>query len=75
MRDEVFGSRLPASGCKLGFLTGFKRFGGHFGLNVRMGSYKWGCKPPNWGYEYSYPTSSPTYNSPFSPFLKLNPKP
>ena len=25
-----------------------------------MGSYKWGYKSPNLGYNYSYPTYSPT---------------
>ena len=35
-----------------------------------MGSYKWSYKSPNIGYNYSYPTSKPTYNYPFT----LNPK-
>ena len=29
-----------------------------------MGSYKWGYKSPNMGYNYSYPTYNPTYNYP-----------
>ena len=29
-----------------------------------MGTYKWGCKSPNTGYKYSYPTYNPTYNYP-----------
>ena len=29
-----------------------------------MGSYKWGCKSPNMGYEYSYPNYNPCYNYP-----------
>ena len=36
-----------------------------------MGSYKWGSKSPNMGYNYSYPTYNPTYNYPTT----LNPKP
>ena len=26
-----------------------------------MGSYKWGCKSPNMGYNYSFPSYNPTY--------------
>ena len=29
-----------------------------------MGSYKWGYKSPNLGYNYSYPTYNLTYNYP-----------
>ena len=29
-----------------------------------MGSYKWGFKSPNMGYNYRYPTYSHTYNYP-----------
>ena len=29
-----------------------------------MGSYKWGYKPPDKGYNYSYPTYNPAYNYP-----------
>ena len=28
-----------------------------------MGSYKWGYKSPNMGYNYSYPTYNPSYDS------------
>ena len=29
-----------------------------------MGSYKWGYKSPNMGYQYSYPTYNLTYSYP-----------
>ena len=29
-----------------------------------MGSYKWGYKSRNMGYNYSYPTYNPTYYQP-----------
>ena len=29
-----------------------------------MGSYKWGYKSHNMGYNYSYPTYNPTYDYP-----------
>ena len=29
-----------------------------------MGTYKWGYKSLNMGYNYSYPTYNPTYNYP-----------
>ena len=36
---------------------------GFRGLGVR-GSYKWGYKSSNMGFQYSYPTYNPTYNHP-----------
>ena len=38
---------------------------GDYGYTWRfMGSYKLGCKSPNMGYNYRYPTYNPTYNYP-----------
>ena len=38
---------------------------GSIGILGFRGSYKWSCKSPNIGYNYSYPTYNPTYNYPW----------